>query len=134
MLVYYKDGVLVAQRFDLEDRRLIGEPAPLFEQLGYNAASIEARFRVSADGRVVVVQHGEPSHTRFVWFTRSGEEVSVLGVPAENTQARISAQGDRVAFSRPDPQTGNRDVWSIEIGRGITSRLTTHVANDWYPV
>jgi Tol biopolymer transport system component len=39
-----------------------------------------------------------------------------------------------VAFQAPDPETGNRDVWYIEVARGITSRLTTHVANDWFPV
>jgi serine/threonine-protein kinase len=39
-----------------------------------------------------------------------------------------------VVFSRPDPQTGNRDVWYIEIARGITARLTTHAANDWNAV
>jgi eukaryotic-like serine/threonine-protein kinase len=134
MLVYYRDGALVAQRFDLGARKLIGEATALFEEVGYNAPSIEARFRVSADGRVVVVQNGEPSHTRLVWFDRNGAELGVLAGPGENSQARLSPQGDRVAFSRPDPQTGNRDVWYIEIGRGITSRLTTHVANDWHPV
>ena len=58
----------------------------------------------------------------------------MLGEPAENSQPRISPQGDRVVFSRPDPQTGNRDVWYIDIGRGTTSRLTNHVANDWHAV
>jgi serine/threonine protein kinase len=134
MLVYFSDGTLVAERFDLQDRRLIGSATPLFETVGYNAPSIEARFRVSADGRVVVVQTGEPSLARFVWFDRSGEEIGVLGGTADYSQTRISPQGDRAAFSRADAQTGNRDVWSIEIGRGITARLTTHGANDWYPV
>ena len=134
MLVYFRDGALVAQRFRLDDRTLIGEAAPLFEQVSYNAPSIEARFRVSADGRVVVVQNGESEHRRFIWFNRSGEELGVLAGPAENSQPRLSPQGDRVLFSRPDAESGNRDVWALEIGRGIMSRLTTHSASDWYPV
>jgi Tol biopolymer transport system component len=134
MLVYFRDGALVAQRFQLSNQQLMGEATTLFERVDYNAPSIEARFRVSSDGRVIVVQHGRPSDARFVWFDRGGDEVGVLGVPADNSQPRISPQGDRVAFSRPDPQTGNRDLWYIEIARGITARLTTNTANDWHPV
>ena len=65
---------------------------------------------------------------------RRGEEVGVLAAQGDTFQPRISPQGDRVAFQSPDPQTGNRDLWFIEIARGITSRLTTHVANDSNPV
>jgi eukaryotic-like serine/threonine-protein kinase len=134
MLVYYKDGVLVAQRFSLADRRFIGEATTLLDQLGYSAPSIEARFRVSSDGRVVVAQSGEPSRARLLWIHRSGEQVGELGGVAEYSQPRLSPRGDRVAFQLPDPQTGNRDLWFIEIARGIMSRLTIHVANESNPV
>ena len=80
------------------------------------------------------MQGAEPNDSRLTWFNRTGEEEGILGGPAEHIQPRISPSGDLVAFSAPDPQTGNRDVWYIEIARGITARLTTHVANDWYPV
>jgi Tol biopolymer transport system component len=134
MLIYYKDGSLVAQRFDLAGRRLIGETTPLFDRIFYNAPSIEARFRVSANGRVVVAEPAESNDRQFVWFDRSGTEVGRLGEVADNSQPRISPQGDRVVFSRPDPRTGNRDVFYTEIARDITARLTTHVANDWNAV
>jgi eukaryotic-like serine/threonine-protein kinase len=134
LLVFFRDGALLAQRFHLEGRDLISDAVPLLERVGYNAPSIEARFRVSADGRVVVIQGVDSISTRFRWFDRSGEELGVLGEPAENSQPRISPQGDRVLYSRPDPQTGNRDVWYVDIGRGTTARLTNHVANDWHAV
>jgi Tol biopolymer transport system component len=57
-----------------------------------------------------------------------------LGEPAEYSQPRLSPDGSRVAFTRPDDRTGNRDVWFMEIARAVSSRLTTHVANDWFPV
>lgn len=134
MLVFFRDGALVAQRFNLRNRDRMGEATTLLERIGYNAPSIEARFRVSHDGRVVVAQTGDPSLARLVWYDRNGQEVAELGPTADYSQPRISPDGGRVAFSRSDPQTGNRDVWFIEIARGISSRLTTHVANDWYPV
>jgi Tol biopolymer transport system component len=134
MIVFYNDGALVAQRFDLGDRELIGDPVPLVDEMGYNAPSIEARFRMSADGRIIVAQSGGDSTSRLVWIDRSGEEVGVLAAAGGNAQPRISPKGDRVAFQLPDPQTGNRDVWFIEVARGITARLTNHVANDSSPV
>jgi Tol biopolymer transport system component len=133
-LVYYRDGALVAQPFDLDEGKLTGEPAALVDRVGYTATALQAQFRVSRDGRILVFSSAEPASTRLIWFNRNGEEGGTLGAPAERIQPRISPNGERVAFSAPDPQTGNRDVWYLEIARGITARLTTHVANDWYPV
>jgi len=132
-LVYYRDGALVAQPFDLDKGMRFGEPAALVDRVGYNAPSIHARFGVSRDGRIIIVQ-GELTGTRLTWFNRSGEEQGTLGARSEPIQLRISPMGDRVAFAAPDPQTGNRDVWYVEVTRGITARLTTHVASDGYPV
>ncbi|MGH9785505.1 MAG: hypothetical protein ACRD88_15110, partial [Terriglobia bacterium] len=133
-LIYYRDGSLVAQPFDLDEQKLTGEPTAIVDRVGYNAPSIQAQFRVSRDGRVIIVQ-GESAGTRLTWFNRSGEEQgTLLGARGELIQPRISPKGDRVVFAAPDPQTGNRDVWYIEVTRGITARLTTHVAADGYPV
>jgi eukaryotic-like serine/threonine-protein kinase len=57
-----------------------------------------------------------------------------LGESGEYFQPRISPDGSRVAYTRPDDRTGNRDVWIVEIARAVSTRLTTHVANDWFPV
>jgi serine/threonine protein kinase len=133
-LVYYRDGALVAQRFDLKSESLIGEPATLINQIGYAAASVQAGFRISADGRIVITQPPGSEGTRLVWFNRTGAETGTLGPQGQYAQPRISPQGDSAAFSQTDPQTGNRDVWYIEIARGIRSRVTTNIANDWFPV
>jgi Tol biopolymer transport system component len=135
LLIYYRDGALVAQPFDLDEQKPTGEPAVIVDRVGYNAPSIQARFRVSRDGRMIVVQGADPlDDGRLTWFNRNGEEQGTLNAPAQVIQPRLSPNGDRVAFAAPDPQTGNRDVWYFEITRAITARLTTHVAADWYPV
>ena len=56
-----------------------------------------------------------------------------LGPPADYSNLRLSPDGARVLFSRPDEQTGNRDVWYMEASRGVGARLTTSGANDWFP-
>jgi Tol biopolymer transport system component len=133
-LLFYRDGALVGQRFDVESATLQGEPVPVFDKISYVAASIQAGFRVSADGRVVIVEQAGANDNRLAWLNRDGTEAGTVGPPGDYLQPRISPSGDRVAFTKPDDQSGNRDVWYTELSRGITARLTTNAANDWYPV
>jgi serine/threonine protein kinase len=133
-LFYYRDGALMAQPFDVGGERLAGEPVPIFDKVMYVAASILAGFRVSADGRVVIIQEAGANNTRLTWVNRDGATMGMVGQPGDYLQPRISPDGGRVAFTKPDEQTGNRDVWYIETARDIAARLTLHVANDWYPV
>jgi eukaryotic-like serine/threonine-protein kinase len=133
-LLFYRDGALLAQRFDLDTVSLTGEPMIVLNGVDYNPPSIQAFFQASADGRVVVARSVGSSETRLVWYNRNGDETGTLGPPGEYAQPRISPDGTRVLFQRPDPQTGNRDLWYMEIVRRITSRLTNNVANDWTAV
>jgi Tol biopolymer transport system component len=133
-LFFYRDGALVAQAFDADRGTVVGDPVPVADKVFYNAPSIAAGFRVSADGRVVIIRSASAGNGRLTWVNREGEEAGVLGPPGDYTQPRISPDGSRVAFSRPDDETGNRDLWYAEIVRGVTARLTVHAANDWFPV
>ena len=133
-ILFYRDGALLQQPFDAEAGSPVGEPTVIIDRVGYNAPSIQARFATSAEGRLLIVQSEEPLATRLTWFNRDGAEAGTLGGAAMYYHVRLAPAGDRIAYSAPDPQTGNRDLFSIEIARGITTRLTTHVANDWFPV
>ena len=133
-ILYYRDGGLVARRFNSSTEEVSGDPIPAVDNVDYNAAGLGLSFDASSDGRVAVLRRFGAGRTRFTWFNRSGEITGTLGEPGDYLQPRMSPDGTRVAFTRPDTQTGNRDVWFIEIVRAIASRLTTHVANDWYPV
>jgi len=125
---------LVAQPFDVDAEKSTGDPVPITEDVAYGATGVGASFTLSADGRTIVVAPAGANDTRLTWFERSGAETGVVGPRGELSQPRLSPNGDRVAFTRPDTQTGNRDLWYVEIARGVTARLTTDVANDWFPV
>ncbi len=133
-LFYYAEGALLARAFDTDSEGFVGEPELVTEDVSYNAASINAGFRVSDDGSVIVVRPAGGVDAQLTWFRRDGEAVGTVGSPGRNTQVRISPTGDAVLFQAPNPQNGNRDVWHTELARGITVRLTTHIANDWHPV
>lgn len=133
-LIYYRDGALEARPFDPDNETFTGNPQPVISGVDYSPSSIQAFFQVSADGRVIVVRPAGSGDTQFSWFDRSGEQTGTLGAAGNMLQPRISPQGDRVVFTRPDAQTGNRDLWTMDVARGLAARLTLHPANDWRAV
>ena len=133
-LFYYSEGALIARPFDVGSEEFIGEATVVTAGVNYVTASINAGFRVSGDGRVLVVRPPGGDEAQLTWFRRDGEEIGDVGPSGRPGQPRISPDGDGVLFEAPDPQTGNRDVWHTEFARGITTSLTTHIANDWNPV
>ena len=133
-LFYYIEGALVARPFDTDRERFVGEPTVVTEDVSYIPASINAGFRVSSDGSVIIVRPAGGTEAQLAWFRLDGQEIGTLGAPGRPGQPRISPNGEGVLFEAPDPQNGNRDVWYTELARGITTSLTTHIANDWNAV
>ena len=131
-LVYVKDGTLVQQGFD--GMNVTGEPVAINDNVEYNAPSIYGAFAVSVDGTVLIVRPASAGLSELRWYDRRGKNLGAVGPPGNYTQPRISPDGSRVLFSRPDEQTGNRDLWYMESSRGIAARLTTDPANDWFGV
>ena len=130
----YTEGALVARPFDAESEAFVGDPTLVTADVSYAAASIQASFRVSGDASVIIVRPAGGEEAQLTWFRRDGEVVGSVGPVGRPMHPRISPNGEAVLFQAPDPQTGNRDVWHTELARGITTSLTTHIANDWYPV
>jgi serine/threonine protein kinase len=133
-LISYRDGSLEARVFDA-DRIVLGSPQPVTTNVDYNSAGIGASFQASADGRVIIVRPAGTGGSVMTWFERNGEQAGTVGPSnVDIVQPRLSPKGDRLAFTRSDPKNGNRDVWTLELARGIAAPLTRNPANDWHPV
>jgi Tol biopolymer transport system component len=130
-LLYYKDGALIAQPFDIDKARLVREPKIVADKIAFTAASTLAYFSASADGRWLLIRPPGATYTHFQWFDRRGQRLETLSAEGELSQPRLSHLGDQLLFSRPDSHDGNRDLWAAELKRGIVARLTTNGANDW---
>jgi eukaryotic-like serine/threonine-protein kinase len=134
MLLFAKDNKLFEQSFD--GKQLQGEPTFLMD-VQYDPIGNQGDFALSSDGRVLVVRPAFETANRLTWFDREGVAMGTLGPPGVYQQPVISPDGSRVMFDRPDDNGGNRDIWSIDIGRGVASPLTMNPANDlsgvWAP-
>ena len=106
----------------------------MIANVDYNSAGIGASFQAAADGRVIVVRPAGPAGRSSPGSSEAASRRARWGPRRDLFQPRLSPKGDRIAFTRPDPKNGNRDVWTIEIDRGIAAPLTRNTANDWHPV
>ena len=69
-ILYYRDGGLVARRFNSETQELSGDPVPVVDDVDYNAAGLGISFGASSDGRVAILRRFGTGHTRLTWFDR----------------------------------------------------------------
>ena len=117
---------LTAQRFDARRFTVHGEPAIL-------ASGIQPGFSVSDDGVLIYRKSSSgPPLRQLTWFDRTGKDVGHLGPTGEYGDLEISPAGDRVALDIT--ANDNRDIWVIDMARGLPSRITFEGSSDWNPL
>jgi Tol biopolymer transport system component len=129
-VLFVRQGALWAQRLNLTDLQLIGEPAPVAKQVALNADL----FGDVALGEAVpgaIVYRASVGKRQLKWFSRSGQPLGALGVPDESMPAgpKLAPDEQSVVFRRL--VDGNTDLWSIETGRNVLRRLTVDAASDY---
>jgi Tol biopolymer transport system component len=116
---------LTAQRFDPSRLTLSGAPVPVADMVN--------GFSVSDNGLLL---YGKTStaaaEKQLTWFDRAGRLLGQVGTKANYGNLELSPNGDRVAVDIVTDN--NRDVWMIDLARGVPSRLTFDPASDWTPV
>ena len=132
-MLFARDRVLIAQPFDGTSLASRGEPIGVTQGLVHNVVSVFADFSTSANGEVLLYRRGSGLY-QLAWFDRGGKRLESIRAPGEQIQPRISPDGKKLAVSMPDPYTGNRDVWVMDLAAGVPQRLTASPANDWQPV
>ncbi len=129
-LLWVSAGTLVAQRLDLDQAALTGDPVTLADAVGVDPTNNAGTVSVSASGLVAYRTAGA-SRRQLTWVDRSGKALGPLGAPDENAlrEPAVSPDGQRVAVART--VQGNTDLWLLDGPR--TSRFTFDAANDHHP-
>ena len=131
-LLFYRDGVLLAQTFDADKLELVGSPSPVAD--GINVSYETAAF--SATANVLAFREESPaSQYQLTWFDNKGQMIGKAGDPgAEFLNRQFSPDGNRVIFSRSSANGNNRDLWVLDLKRGTTMRFTFGPRSNDYPV
>ncbi len=130
-LVYAVDGALRGAGFDLKRLEVTSSPIPVLEGVITKEGGA-ADFAFAADGTLAYLP-GLPADSQrtVVWVDRTGRQERLPGLPASNYQSvRLSPDGTRLAIDQGQP----RDIWTYDIARQTTTKITTDAADDQGPL
>jgi Tol biopolymer transport system component/predicted Ser/Thr protein kinase len=131
-LLYARGSTLVAHRFNPDKQALSGAPIPIADQVAavaLNAGGFSVSQNALAYRRAI-----PPQPSDLTWYDRQGKRLGTVGEPAVYTNPALSPDGRRLAVGRLDPATNNRNIWVLDLVRGVSSRLTFDKADDTNPV
>jgi eukaryotic-like serine/threonine-protein kinase len=136
-VIFLRGGTLMAQRFDVDRRELIGSAAPLADGIqmmtGTSGGGLAGAFSVSNTG-ILAYQPTVSVQSQLVWLDRRGRQLGTLGELGDYAEVVLSPDGSRATVSALDPTARSRDLWVYDTARGLGDRLTTDSADDIAPV
>jgi len=131
-LVFAKDGVLLAQRFDPVSGRVAGEPLSIAERVRYFLSTGAASFAASRNG--TLIYQSQDDVRRLSWLDRTGRELGSVGSRGKYLTVSIAPDGRRALFDRARPGIGTWDVWSLDLDRGTETPIASGPETEVYPI
>jgi eukaryotic-like serine/threonine-protein kinase len=137
-LLFARNSVLMAQRFDPSTLALTGEPVVLGERVVVNVGAMRAAgFSVSDNGVLVYQSFSGTGTARVAWSDRAGHQTAVMDERLPYRDLRLSPDGTRVAVSLLGARDATSDIWIVSVGRGVRTRVTLEGRDDlsaiWSP-
>ena len=133
-LLFMRNGVLMAQRLDLEGLQLRGDAEPVASRV----VAISNQFNTllaSASHTGSIIYRRDLGQRQLVWFDRSGRQLETVGEPDDGQQSgfslgsgRMSRDGRYLTVQRT--VNGNADIWLVDLLRGSRTRLTSEEVRD----
>jgi serine/threonine protein kinase len=128
-LVYIREHSLVAQRFEVKNLELQGNPFPLAESVeaeGDIGITGRASFSVAEGGDLAYLL-GEHRQSQLTWYDRKGKVLGTAGPSAVYDEPAMSLDGKYVAVARKSLGAGS-GIWVHDLARATQSRLTFGLA------
>ena len=120
-VLFVRQGSLLSQAFDPERLELVGDPVQVVDQVG--AAGSFALVSASASGHLIY-RTGPAQELQLTWFDRQGKVLGTVGEPGRYNFLAMSPDAKRAVVSRIEPQSGNADLWLMDLTNGASTRLT----------
>jgi serine/threonine protein kinase len=133
-LLYLEGTVLMARRFDLSGLRFRGEPRALPEQIGKHWGTTgHAMFSVASNDALIYQEFLPQPASRIIVRGRPGDVLRTIDAPAGSQFPSLDPLGTHVAVQGEDENTVE-DIWTIDLERGLPSRLTARQGSNQRPV
>jgi serine/threonine protein kinase/Tol biopolymer transport system component len=131
-LVYVNRGTLFAVPFDLDRLEVRGTPAPVLDQVGYNAGVGSAQLDFSQTGTLIYRSGGAGGALLTVtWLDGGGKAQPLLAKPGAYGRPSLSPDEQQLAVDVTE-ESGT-DIWLYDLKRDTMTRLT-FTGNNQFPV
>jgi Tol biopolymer transport system component len=131
-LLYARDGVLVAQRFDERSLEPLGEPQPLVSGVFHHPGNGGANFSVADRGTLAYTEATDVL-TELVWRDRQGNVVDRVAEPGRFIGAFLAPDGRRAAVEIEDEDTNQHAVFALSLSGGVRSRMSRRPHDGHHP-
>jgi serine/threonine-protein kinase len=124
-IAYSLDGSLWVVPFDAAKRQITGQPAPVVNGVQM-LQGVVSHVAFAADGTLLYLKGGTSSvRPIMAWLDFSGAVTPLPPPPRPGNiwTPRLSPDETRIAY-RLDDDDGGRNIWVMDIDRGISSLLT----------
>ena len=137
-LLFHRAGLLLAQPFDVDGLKTVGEAFPVLERVQYELTSSRGIFAASDSGVLIYQPGAAASSFQLTWFDRTGKALGTLGDPANyfTPSPAISPDGTKVALqiSNAVDSRDSSDIWIYDIARNLPTRFTFNPASERAPL
>ncbi len=130
-LLWLQEQTLVAQPFDAGNLRLEGEPELVAESVAM--LNVRASFWASDAGLLVYRTRGTINPVKLSWTNCDGKPLGEAIQPDQYGSFQLAPDERRVALGRMHAGY-NSDIWVLEFGRAVMTRLTFDEGKESFPV
>ncbi len=121
-LLFVREGTLMAQRFDDQGLKTLGDAFPIVEKVALRTSFNTADFSISENG-TLAYQSGGAISNHLVWFNRTGKQLGAIAAEVSYQYPNLSPDERRVVAEGED-QSGALNIWLIDLARVISTRFT----------
>jgi serine/threonine-protein kinase len=121
-LLYLRQGILMAQRFDETSQTLLGRPSSLQEGVNAWAPRAKGDFSASENGILLYAGGQTADNDAIVWISGQGEETGIT-LNYFFTRPTLSPDGTRVAYDEVQQQQETH-VWVYDMQKKTKTRIT----------
>ena len=83
-----------------------------------------ADVSASRNGTLVYSSGNLQSSNQLIWMDRQGNKLATVGQSGTVDQATLSPDGKTIAVSLLKSSDNESDIWTVDVSRGVPSRLT----------
>ncbi len=132
-LLFVRQGILLAQKFDPDKLEIEGEAMPLAENIQYYDLRICGTFAASQNGKLIYLNESQ-NNVSTVILDKNGKEIKKLLDQKPMYYIDFSQDGNKVTYDIYDQNEKNIDVWTYDLMRNVSTRLTFSKDPDYVPI